>query len=170
MPLPLSTLNTTAMIVRTAPLLVKMNLAPPAVIVIVVRPTMSGPGLLLQPGPTRRSSCRNGSMSAVGLCLSVTMIPWLRLRNYSAAGARLAGCCRILESAVETASKMGTGTGTGIDAGGDDDFLVFSHHMNDDRAQIPNPKHHFQSSLVFPLFLFPTLTRTRQEERDWVKR
>ena len=149
MPLPLNNLNTTAMIARTAPPLAKMNLAPPVAIVTVtvVCPTMSGPALLLQPDRTQRSSCRSGLMSAVGLCLSVTMILWLRLRSCSAAGARLAGCCRISESAVETASKMGTGTGTGIDAGGDDDFLFLS--MIDDRAQSPqSPKLSFSFSFV----------------------
>ena len=65
-------------------------------------------------------------MSAVDLCLSVTTIRWLKLRNYLAAGARLAGCCRISESAVGTTSKIGTGIGTGIDAGDDDDFFFFS--------------------------------------------
>ena len=160
MPLPPSTPNTTAMTARTAPLLAKLNLAPPVVIVTVavVRPTMSGPGLLLQPGRTRRSSCRNGSMSAAGLYRSITTIPWLKLRNYSAAGARLAGCCRISESAVATASKMGTGTGTGIDVGGDDDiFFFFFLCMNDDRAQSPNPIHFsYLSPFLFLLFLFPT--------------
>ena len=169
MPLPLSTLNTTAMIARTAPLLVKMILAPPVVIVvIVVRPTMSGLGLLLQPGRTQRSSCRNDSMSAVGLCLSMTMIPWLKLRNYSAAGARLAGCCRILESAVETTLKIGIGIGTGIDAGGDDDFFLLP--MNDDRAPNPNPPHVSFFPFLFPLFLFSNMTRTKQEEPRLVKR
>ena len=139
--LPPNSPNTTAMTARTAPLLAKLNLAPPVVIVIVttLRPTMSGLGLLLQPGRTQRSSYRNGLMSAVGLCLSVTTILWLKLRIYSAAGARLAGCCRTLESAVETASKIGTGTGTGIDTGGDDEFPFFFCLPNDDRAQTPPP-------------------------------
>ena len=106
-----------------------MILIPPVVIVTVtvVRLTMSGPDLLLHPGRTQRSSCRNDLMSAVGLCLSVT-IPWLKLRNYSAAGAHSADYYRISESAVEATLKIGTGTGTGIDTGGDDDFCFFFVH------------------------------------------
>ena len=148
-----------------------MILIPPVVIVTVtvVRLTMSGPDLLLHPGRTQRSSCRNDLMSAVGLCLSVT-IPWLKLRNYSAAGAQSADYYRISESAVEATLKIGTGTGTGtgtgIDTGGDDDFCFFLS-MNDDRAQTP-PFLFFP--FLFPLFLFPTLTRTKQEEPRLVER
>lgn len=96
MPAPLSTLNTMAMIARTVLLLAKINLVQ-VVVVTVARLAMIIPDLLLLLSRTQQSSYLNGLTSAVSLYLPKTMIQWLILRNYLAAGDLLVGYYRILD-------------------------------------------------------------------------
>lgn len=85
------------MIARMALLLVKTNPIP-VVLVTVARLAMIGLDLLpLQLSRTQQSNYRNDSTGAVDLYPSKTMIRWLILRNYLAAGDLLAGYYRILD-------------------------------------------------------------------------
>ena len=93
---PLSTLNTTAMIARMVLLLVKTNLVP-VIVVTVARLAMISPDLLLQLSRTQRSTYQNDSTSEAGLYLRKTMIQWLILTNYLAAGELSADYYRILD-------------------------------------------------------------------------
>ena len=116
-----SPLNTTAMTARMVPLLIKTILAP-VVIVTVIRLVSPDPLLL---GQIPQSNYRNASTSAAGLYLSRTAIQWLILRNYLVVGGLLADYYRALAWAVaEVTMVIGIGSGTVIDTGGDDDFLM----------------------------------------------